>query len=141
MARHQDTCHGHLVFITKYRHRVFDGDAIKRLRCSPNSLKGVCSRILRQERPDLAARYWKGVLWSPPYFAASCGGAPINILKDYIPALKDRAFTPERVNRIRWCLPVGMQAGLTKQCCARGADCAAGSRAKPSAGHLPHSPQ
>ena len=31
IARHQDTCHGHLVFITKYRHRVFDG-AIKRLR-------------------------------------------------------------------------------------------------------------
>ena len=49
-----------------------------------NSLKGVSSRMLRQERPDLAARYWKGVLWSPSYFAASCGGAPINILKDYI---------------------------------------------------------
>jgi putative transposase len=30
-----------------------------------NSLKGVSSRMLRQERPDLAARYWKGVLWSP----------------------------------------------------------------------------
>jgi REP element-mobilizing transposase RayT len=32
----------------------------------------------------LAARYWKGALWSPSYFAASCGGAPIIILKDYI---------------------------------------------------------
>jgi putative transposase len=41
-----------------------------------NSLKGVSSRMLRQERPDLARRYWKGVLWSPSYFAASCGGAP-----------------------------------------------------------------
>jgi putative transposase len=40
--------------------------------------------MLRQERPDLAARYWKGALWSPSYFAASCGGAPIIILKDYI---------------------------------------------------------
>ena len=30
-----------------------------------NSLKGVSSRMLRQERPDLAPRYWKGVLWSP----------------------------------------------------------------------------
>jgi len=49
-----------------------------------NSLKGVSSRMLRRERPDLAARYWKGVLWSPSYFAASCGGAPINILKEYI---------------------------------------------------------
>jgi putative transposase len=41
-----------------------------------NSLKGVSSRMLIQERPDLASRYWKGVLWSPSYFAASCGDAP-----------------------------------------------------------------
>jgi hypothetical protein len=54
-------------------------------RCSPNSLKGVFGRMLRQKKPDLAARYWKGVLWSPSYFAASCGGASMNIsLKDYI---------------------------------------------------------
>src|SRR5256885_6591198 len=46
-----------------------------------NSLKGVSSRMLRQERPDLAPRYWKGVLWSPSYFAASCGDAPLNMLK------------------------------------------------------------
>ena len=49
-----------------------------------NSLKGVSSRLLRLERPDIARRYWKGVLWSPSYFAASCGGAPIAILKSYI---------------------------------------------------------
>src|SRR5215470_2479307 len=113
--------HVHLVFVTKYRHRVLDGDAVNRLRalfsnvCTDfeaelvqmdgednhvhllvkyppkvavsnlvNSLKGVSSRMLRQERPDLAASYWKGVLWSPSYFAASCGVAPINILKNYI---------------------------------------------------------
>src|SRR5205823_9195911 len=35
-------------------------------------------------RPDLAARYWKGVLWSPSYFAARCGGALSDLLKDYI---------------------------------------------------------
>jgi putative transposase len=49
-----------------------------------NGLKGVSSRLLRRERPDLTRRYWKGVLWSPSYFAASCGGAPIGILKAYI---------------------------------------------------------
>jgi hypothetical protein len=27
-----------------------------------NSLKGVSSRLLRQERPDIQRRYWKGVL-------------------------------------------------------------------------------
>ncbi|NLJ63274.1 MAG: IS200/IS605 family transposase, partial [Alcaligenaceae bacterium] len=40
-----------------------------------NSLKGVSSRLLRKERPDIQKRYWKGVLWSPSYFASSCGGA------------------------------------------------------------------
>jgi putative transposase len=49
-----------------------------------NSLKGVSSRMLRCERPDLRRRYWKGVLWSPSYFAASCGGAPIGILNAYL---------------------------------------------------------
>ncbi len=49
-----------------------------------NSLKGVSSRRLRQNHPTLAKRYWKGVLWSPSYFAASCGGAPISIIRQYI---------------------------------------------------------
>jgi putative transposase len=49
-----------------------------------NSLKGVSSRLLRKERPDLKGRYWKGVLWSPSYFASSCGGAPISIVRQYI---------------------------------------------------------
>lgn len=49
-----------------------------------NSLKGVSSRLLRKSRPDLAHRYWSGVLWSPSYFAASCGGAPISVVRQYI---------------------------------------------------------
>ena len=40
--------------------------------------------MLRQERPDSARRYWEGALRSPSYFAASCGDAPINMLKSYI---------------------------------------------------------
>ena len=111
----------HLVFEAKYRRKVFDGDAIDRLRrmfgnvCSildaslvemngedshvhllveypsklavsvlVNSLKGVSIRMLRKERPDLKKRYWKNVLWSPSYFAASCGGAPLSIIKQYV---------------------------------------------------------
>jgi putative transposase len=49
-----------------------------------NSLKGVSSRLLRMERPDIEKRYWKDVLWSPSYFAASCGGAPLGIIKQYV---------------------------------------------------------
>ncbi len=113
--------HIHLVFVAKYRKKVFDKDSIDRLRgyfakvCGDfdatlvevdgerdhihllieyppkvsisvlvNSLKGVSSRMLHKDRPDMADRYWRGVLWSPSYFAASCGGAPIAIIKQYI---------------------------------------------------------
>ena len=113
--------HIHLVFVAKYRRKVFDADAIQRLRtifsdvCADfeaqliemdgeddhvhllveyqpkvavsnlvNSLKGVSSRLLRKARPDLQNRYWKGVLWSPSYFASSCAGASISIVRQYI---------------------------------------------------------
>lgn len=113
--------HVHLVFVSKYRRKVFDSDAIDRLRgmfakvCTDfeaslvemdgesdhvhllveyppkvsvsalvNSLKGASSRRLRSERPDIKERYWKNMLWSPSYFAASCGGAPIGIVRQYI---------------------------------------------------------
>lgn len=49
------------------------------------SLKGVSSRLLRKEFGDFHP--WlkrRGVLWSPSYFAASCGGAPIEIIRQYI---------------------------------------------------------
>lgn len=50
-----------------------------------NSLKGVSSRLMRKEFGDFHP--WlkrRGVLWSPSYFAASCKGAPISILRQYI---------------------------------------------------------
>ena len=113
--------HAHLVFVPRYRRKIFDADALDRLRtvfsriCSDfeatldefngesdhvhllvhyppkvavsalvNSLKGVSARRLRQDRPDIARRYWRGGLWSASYFAASCGGAPIEVLRQYI---------------------------------------------------------
>lgn len=120
--------HAHLVFVPRYRRKVFDLDALERLRASfaavcedfgatldefngepdhvhllvhyppkvavsglVNSLKGVSARRLRQERPDIAKRYWSGGLWSASYFAASCGGAPIEVLRQYI----ERQQAPE----------------------------------------------
>jgi putative transposase len=49
-----------------------------------NSLKGVSSRLLREGRPEIHGRYCNGVLWSPSYFVASCGGAPMSIITDYL---------------------------------------------------------
>ena len=49
-----------------------------------NSLKGVSSRKIKLLHPELNSRYYKGALWSPSYFAGSCGGAPIEIIRQYI---------------------------------------------------------
>ncbi len=103
--------HLYLVFVTKYRKKVFTEKMYERLHyhfervCGDfgynvhllveplphttpsklvNSLKGVSSRFLRQEFPELEKHYWKGGLWSPSYFIASCGGAPLDIVKEYI---------------------------------------------------------
>jgi putative transposase len=54
-------------------------------------LKGASSRLLRQSRPDIARRFRKDVLWSPSYFATSCGGAPIAVIRQYI----EQQQTPE----------------------------------------------
>jgi putative transposase len=46
-----------------------------------NSLKGVSARRLRQR---YRVRTHREHLWSPSYFAASAGGAPLEALKQYI---------------------------------------------------------
>ncbi|WP_395292292.1 IS200/IS605 family transposase [Kitasatospora hibisci] len=114
--------HAHLVFVTKYRHKVFAERHLTRLEeimrdvCADfevelvefngennhvhllvnfppkvalsklvNSLKGVSSRRLRQEYPELVKHYWRAQrLWSGSYFAGSVGGAPLSIVRQYI---------------------------------------------------------
>ena len=50
-----------------------------------NSLKGVSARMLRKEYDAHVRRYlWGGHMWSPSYFAGSCGGAPLAVVKEYI---------------------------------------------------------
>ena len=53
-----------------------------------NSLKGVSSRFLKVEFPAIPT-FWRvrksqGALWSSSYFIGSVGGAPIEILRQYI---------------------------------------------------------
>lgn len=62
-----------------------------------NSLKGVSSRLLRETRPEVSGRYHKGVLWSPSYFAASCGGAPLAVIAEYVKSQREAAKGCSRV--------------------------------------------
>ena len=50
-----------------------------------NSLKTVTSRLIRKEfATHLAQYYWKPLLWTRAYCLITAGGAPIDILKQYI---------------------------------------------------------
>ena len=50
-----------------------------------NSLKGVSARLIRKENfPEIRAALWGNSLWSPSYFAASCGGAPLSVIEQYV---------------------------------------------------------
>jgi len=50
-----------------------------------NSLKGISAHYLRKEFTGRINRHiMHGHLWSPSYFAASCGGAPPAVVKEYI---------------------------------------------------------
>lgn len=114
--------HIHLVFVAKYRRKVFTKEILDDMRqifesvCTNfeaqlvefdggndhvhllvnyppkvsisklvNSLKGVSSRMIRRKNyPSIREKLWGGALWSPSYFAGSCGGAPISIIRQYI---------------------------------------------------------
>ena len=62
-----------------------------------NSLKGVSSRLLREKRPEISGRYHNGVLWSPSYFAASCGGAPLSVVAEYVKSQRETSQGRSRV--------------------------------------------
>ena len=114
--------HVHLVFVTKYRRKVFNKTILRDLErifsgvCEDfesqliefdgerdhvhllinyppkvavsklvNSLKGVSSRLLKKQHSNYIRQFlWKNNLWSPSYFAGSCGGAPIDLIRKYI---------------------------------------------------------
>lgn len=70
--------HDHVHLLVHYPPKV----AVSKL---VNSLKGVSARRIRQEftgRTNHAITH--GHLWSPSYFSASCGGAPLAIVRQYI---------------------------------------------------------
>lgn len=114
--------HLHIVFVTKYRRKIFGEVHAQRLneifmellpqhdaqfiegntdqdhyhlliKTTPktpsvatlvNSLKAVSSRRMRREFNDIAGAYSKNVLWSRSYFAGTCGGASIDVIKSYV---------------------------------------------------------
>jgi putative transposase len=70
--------HDHVHLLVNYPPKVAVSSLV-------NSLKGVSSRLIRKKNyPEIEKKLWGNMLWSPSYFAGSCGGAPLSIIKQYI---------------------------------------------------------
>lgn len=69
---------------TDHVHLLLDYPPTTQLSKLVNSLKGVGSRLLLRDRPDIRRNFARKGLWSPSYFAASCGGAPLALIQDYV---------------------------------------------------------
>lgn len=52
--------------------------------------KGRSARICFQEFPHLKRRLWGGHLWSPSYYVATAGGAPLETLKNYVECQREK---------------------------------------------------
>jgi putative transposase len=60
-----------------------------------NSLKGVSSRYLRQQRyPEVRRALWGEHYWSPSYFVSSTGGATLAKVKAFIQKQRAPAASP-----------------------------------------------
>ena len=77
-----------------------------------NSLKGMSSRLLRKhDFPEVTATLRGSYLWSPSYFAASCGEAPLGLIQKYI---EDQRAQPDP-NRTMFTALVGSTATLCRK--------------------------
>jgi putative transposase len=60
-----------------------------------NSLKGVSARRIRAAKlPEVEGKLWGPHFWSPSYCVVSCGGAPLEIVKQYVEQQRGGASFP-----------------------------------------------
>ena len=97
----------HLIMVTKYRRKVIDHDISMRgreifERIAPGygitleewnhdhdhvhvMFRAIpSSRLLKKEFPEIRNKLWKGAFWSQSFCLMTAGGAPIEVIRQYI---------------------------------------------------------
>lgn len=49
-----------------------------------NAYKSASSRLLKKEYPEIRKKVWKEAFWSQSFCLLSTGGAPIEVIREYI---------------------------------------------------------
>jgi len=65
-------------------HILFKGQPKTEMSKFINAYKSASSRLLKKEFPPIRQRLWKEMFWSQSFCLLSSGGAPIDVIKQYI---------------------------------------------------------
>ena len=91
----------HLILVVKYRKKVLNDPISDRAReifeyIAPkyhpkselskfiNAYKSASSRLIKKEYPEIRQKLWKEMFWSQSFCLLSAGGAPIEVIRQYI---------------------------------------------------------
>lgn len=65
-------------------HILFKGQPKAEMSKFINAYKSASSRLLKKEFPIIRQKLWKEMFWSQSFCLLSSGGAPIEVIKEYI---------------------------------------------------------
>lgn len=65
-------------------HILFKGQPKTEMSKFINAYKSASSRLLKKEFPIIRQKLWKEIFWSQSFCLLSSGGAPIEVIKEYI---------------------------------------------------------
>ena len=69
---------------TDHVHIVFSAPPQLRLSSFINAYKSSTSRVIKKQYPEVRNQLWKEYFWSRSYCLISTGGAPLEIIKQYV---------------------------------------------------------
>lgn len=65
-------------------HILFRGHPNSELSKFINAYKSASSRLIKQEYPEIRLKLWKEYFWSRSFYLLTAGGAPIEVIRQYI---------------------------------------------------------
>jgi len=65
-------------------HILFKGHPNSELSRFINAYKSASSRLIKKENPQIKERLWKEYFWSRSFCLLTTGGAPIEVIRQYI---------------------------------------------------------
>ena len=71
-------------------HVLFRGEPKTELTKFLNAYKSASSRIIKKEFPEIRSKLWKEAFWSQSFCLLTTGGAPLEVIRQYIESQGER---------------------------------------------------